>query len=118
MSFDLEQNLIIGYIVLGALGTLFAACVIGFFRKEPDDRINRKIVNEIDRILWARGQKSNLNGLNGYGDILIELDEVRLIVGSTVLFRNDPKLYDIGIEAANAVRGLFGMPSLERKQAE
>ena len=44
---------------------------------------------------------------------MIDLDEVRLIVGSAVLFKNDPKLYDIGDEAANAVRELFNPVSRE-----
>ena len=47
------------------------------------------------------------------GKVMIDLDEVRLIVGSAVLFKNDPKLYDIGDEAANAVRELFNPVSRE-----
>ena len=49
MDFHLEQNLIIGYLVLGALGTLFAACVIALalFRNWRARRTERQKADEI-----------------------------------------------------------------------
>lgn len=38
------------------------------------------------------------------GDTMIDLDEVRLINGKVVLFKNDPVRYDVGQEAADAIR--------------
>ena len=62
--------------------------------------------------LLKGNSEMNLRVFNN-GKVMIDLDEVRLIVGSAVLFKNDPKLYDIGDEAANAVRELFNPVSRE-----
>lgn len=47
------------------------------------------------------------------GKTLINLDEVRLINGTAVIFKNDPRVYDIGEEAADAVRKAFSPDSRE-----
>ena len=38
------------------------------------------------------------------GKTLVNLDEVRFIIGSKILFKGETKLYDIGEEAADAIR--------------
>lgn len=38
------------------------------------------------------------------GNTMINLDEVRMVNGNVVLFKNDPARYDVGQEAADAIR--------------
>ena len=38
------------------------------------------------------------------GDTMINLDEVRLVNDKVVLFKDDPVRYDVGQEAADAIR--------------
>lgn len=47
------------------------------------------------------------------GKTLIDLDEVRMINGSLVIFKGDQKTYDIGEEAADAVHQMFSSSSRE-----
>lgn len=47
------------------------------------------------------------------GKTLIDLDEVRMINGSLVIFKGDQKMYDIGEEAADAVHQMFSSSSRE-----
>lgn len=56
--------------------------------------------------------KMNLTVFN-HGKTAINLDEVRMINGSAIIFKNDPKVYDIGEEAANAVHQMFNSSSRE-----
>lgn len=48
---------------------------------------------------------------NAKAGILIDIDEVRIVIGTTVLFKGDSKMYDIGKEAADAVVKAFSPPS-------
>ena len=54
----------------------------------------------------------NLTVFN-HGKTAMNLDEVRMINGSAIIFKNDPKVYDIGEEAANAVHQMFNSSSRE-----
>lgn len=44
--------------------------------------------------------------LNRFADILIDLDDVRCLVGTVVIFKDGTK-QDIGRKAADAMRGIF-----------
>lgn len=44
--------------------------------------------------------------LRKFEDILIDLDDVRLLAGSTVVFK-DGEMHDVGVKAADAMRALF-----------
>ena len=52
---------------------------------------------------------------NAKAGILIDIDEVRIVIGTTVLFKGDSKMYDIGQEAADAVVKAFSPPSDEQQ---
>ena len=38
------------------------------------------------------------------GNTMIDLDEVRMVNGKVILFKNDPIRYDVGQEAADAIK--------------
>ena len=52
----------------------------------------------------------NLTVFN-HGKTAIDLDEVRMINGSAIIFKNDLKVYDIGEEAADAVHQMLNSSS-------
>lgn len=52
------------------------------------------------------------------GKTLIDLDEVRMINGSFVIFKDDQKTYDIGEEAADAVHQMFSETDMNRKNSD
>ena len=49
------------------------------------------------------------------GNIILDLNEVRMISGQYVLFKGTDKLYDIGKENADAVRKTFRYHSDEQQ---
>lgn len=57
-----------------------------------------------------------MNNLKRLADILIDLDDVRCLVGTLVIFKDGTK-QDIGHKAADAMRGIF-TPVEERITAQ
>ena len=47
-----------------------------------------------------------MNKLDRFADILIDLDDVRCLIGTVVIFKDGTK-HDVGDKAANAMREIF-----------